>query len=112
MNSHPNSPRHPWARLTAAARTVHDDRETSAPYAFSTRVVALALGRETKMVSLFDVFALRALGVACLLAIFSVVVNFGELSRRLSGPPQGPALVEDVLPPVQDAAAVVLALSD
>ena len=112
MMTHINDPRHPWSRLTAAARTVRDDRDASAPFGFATRVVALALGRERKMVSLFDVFALRALGVACLLAIFSVVMNFGELSRRLAGPQQTSAMVEDVLPPVQDAVAVVLALAD
>lgn len=112
MTSHLNDPRHPWARLTAAARTVRDDRNPTAPFGFATRVAALALGRERRMASLFDAFALRALGVACLLAIFSVVMNFGELSRRLAGSPPSSTLAEDVLPPVQDAATVVLALAD
>jgi hypothetical protein len=112
MNSHPNHPRHPWARLTAAARTVRDDRDTSAPFGFATRIAALAMSQERPMASLFDVFALRALVVACLLAIFSVALNYSEMSHRLSGSAQGVAGGDDLLLPVNDAVTVVLALAD
>jgi hypothetical protein len=111
MNIHLNDPRHPWARLTTAARTVRDDRDTSAPFGFATRVAALAMGQDRKMASLFDLFALRALGVACLLAVISVAMNYSELSNRLSGAASGGG-ADDLLLPVNDAVAVVLALAD
>jgi hypothetical protein len=80
MNLH--DPKHPWLRLTAAARTVRDDRDTTAPYGFATRVTALALGQERAAVSLIERFALRAVGVACLLALLSVVVNYSAITNR------------------------------
>lgn len=104
-------PRHAWNRLTAAARTVSDDRDRSAPFGFATRVAALALGRESRGVSLFDVFALKALGIACLLAACSVALNFGEISRRVGGSGPG-AGGEDPLLAGNDTVAVVLALAD
>ena len=107
MNSHSHHPRDPWTRLTAAASTWRDERDASAPYAFATRVAALAMNQEQKMASLFDLFALRALGVACLLAIVSVAFNYSEISRRLSGSSAG----DDFLA-AQDTVAVVLALAD
>lgn len=112
MNSHFVDPRHPWNRLSAAARTVRDDRDTSAPFGFATRVAALALGREVRATSLFDVFALRALGIAVLLAACSVAFNFGEVSRRVSGSGPSGAVADDALLPVNDAVSVVLALAD
>jgi hypothetical protein len=105
MNSHLNPSRPAWNRLTAAARTWRDDRDESAPLGFSTRVAALALGQESRIASLFDLFALRALGVACLLAIVSVAMNYSELARRLTG-------AGDDFPTTQDSVAVVLALAD
>ncbi len=110
MTSHPNDPRHPWARLTAAARTVCDTRDTSAPFGFATRIAALAIVQERRLGSLFELFALRALVVACVLAIFSVAMNYSELTNRLSGSAQGTG--DDVLLPVNDAVTVVLALAD
>ena len=110
MNSHHIDPRQAWARLTVAARTVRDDRDTTAPYGFSTRVAALAMNQEIKVGSLFDAFALRALWVACALAVFSIAMNYSEVSRRLSG--AGQTAGDDALPPVNDAITVVLALAD
>jgi hypothetical protein len=110
MNIHLNNPRHPWARLTTAARTVRDERATATPFGFATRVAALAMGQDRKMVSLFDLFALRALAVACVLAVVSVAMNYSELSNRLAGSASGGA--DDLLLPVNDAVAVVLALAD
>lgn len=74
MNS--NLPNQPWNRLTAAARRVGDDRDTAAPFGFATRVAALALAQERRVASLFERFAFRAVGAACLLAVLSAVVNY------------------------------------
>ncbi len=73
------TPHNPWLRLTEAARQAQDDRDTSAPYGFATRVAALAFAVERRSVSLVDRFALRALSVAGFAALFSVVVNYSEL---------------------------------
>jgi hypothetical protein len=109
MNHNLNDPRHPWSRLTAAAREVRDDRDESAPYGFATRVAALAFAQERRIVSLFERFALRAVGVATLLALFSVVLNYPALSTNSPGLPQGDEI--DVAP-VDDAVAIVLDLAD
>jgi len=78
MNSkHHNSP---WSRLTTAARTVTDDRDTAAPYGFATRIAALAMAQERRVTSLFERFAFRALGAACLLAVLSAVANYSVFS--------------------------------
>jgi hypothetical protein len=71
----PDQPRDSWSRLVAAARTVRDDRPTTAPFGFSTRVAALAAGAGRVKVSLVERFALRAVSFACLLAFGSIVVN-------------------------------------
>jgi hypothetical protein len=111
MNQPLNDPRHPWTRLTAAARQVRDDRDTSAPYGFATRVAALAFGSERTMASLFERFAFRAVGVASLLALFSVVLNYPDLATTSS--PAMPAAVEEVeLVAMDDAVAIVLDFAD
>jgi hypothetical protein len=79
MNS--TDPQHPWARLTTAARHVRDDRDTTAPYGFATRVTAIAFASSRSSLSLAERFALRAVGVACVLAILSVAVNYSALTR-------------------------------
>jgi len=94
-----NDPRHPWSRLTAAARRAPDDRGDTAPYGFSTRVAALALAPERNVASLFERFAFRALGVACLLALLSVAVNYSILTK--------PTLAEDE-PTTDDPVAALL----
>ena len=48
------NPRDPWARLVHAARQVPDDRDTSAPYGFATRVAALASVQEVNVASLLE----------------------------------------------------------
>ncbi len=78
MNTkHDNSP---WSRLTRAARTIADDRDTAAPYGFATRIAALAMAQERKVASLFERFAFRALGAACLLAVLSAIANYSVFS--------------------------------
>lgn len=69
-----DDPRHPWSRLTAAARQARDPRAVTAPYGFATRLAALAAAGHA--VPLVERFALRAVGLACLLALLSVATNF------------------------------------
>jgi len=64
-----------WQNLVAAARRAGDERATGAPYGFATRVAALALS-ERRSVGLLERFSWRALGVAALLAVVSVVANY------------------------------------
>lgn len=109
MNRNLNHPQHPWARLTRAARAVRDERDATAPYGFATRVAALALAPERALSSLFERFALRALGVACLLALGSVALNYREVAGAgwLGG-----ANVEAEVLSSPDVVAVVLDLAD
>ena len=102
-----DDPRHPWRRLTAAARQVPDTRDVQAPYGFTTREAALALAQEQRVYSLFERFALRAVGVACLLALASVALNFSALTNG-----QAPVLAEEEVLPVDDAVAVVFDFAD
>ena len=109
------SPRDPWSRLAAAARTVRDERDDSAPYGFSTRVAALAFAQERSVVSVFDRFALRALGVACLLALGSFAMNYNAIS--LPATPGTTVAVSssddfDVAAPTDDAVALVFDVAD
>jgi hypothetical protein len=113
MSHNFNTPRDPWSRLTAAAREVPDDRETSAPYGFATRIAALAFAQEQKIASLFDRFALRAVGVASLLAVFSVALNYDVITTASVGSTTV-ARMDDVelMTPKDDAVAIVLDLAD
>lgn len=111
MNQNFNNPRNPWERLTTAARTVGDDRDVTAPYGFATRVAALALSQERKVVSLFERFALRAVGVACLLALGSLALNYGALTNNPASA-GAVASVDEVLLPKADALAIVLDIAD
>ena len=114
MNQNFNDPRHPWARLTAAAREVRDERDSSAPYGFATRVVALAFAQERRVSSLFERFAFRAVGVASMLALFSIVLNYPALTT--SGPASSPMVTPQVdvaeLVAVDDAVSIVLDFAD
>ena len=83
MNS--NQSHQPWSRLVEGARRATDGRDTAAPYGFATRIAALAMAQETRMVSLVERFALRALGVACLLALVSVAANYSTLTAPALG---------------------------
>jgi hypothetical protein len=107
-----NDPRQPWARLTAAARQVQDDRDTSAPYGFATRVAALAYSQPLKVASLFDAFALRAFGVAALLAVFSIAMNYSDILGSSTTAPVAERVADnEIILPTTDALAVVLDLA-
>ena len=111
MNLQP--PRDPWSRLAAAARNVCDERDDSAPYGFSTRIAALALAQERVAVSIFDRFALRALGVACLLAVGSLAMNYDVLTLPASN--AGTVAAWDdaqIAAPTDDAVALVFDVAD
>lgn len=69
-----------WSRLTTAARSAQDPRDTAAPYGFAPRVAALALAQEHMAGSLLERFSLRALGFAGLLALGCVAANFSTVT--------------------------------
>ena len=108
MSQPSQDPRHPWKRLTAAARTVANDGDVSAPFGFSTRVAAIAFAQEQRAVSLFERFALRAVGLAALLALASVALNYPVLTSGTSGSTIALAEDTDVILPADDAVALVL----
>ena len=100
----PEDPKHPWTRLTAAARRAPDDRDTAAPYGFATRIAALAMAQERIAVSLFERFSLRALGVACLLALVSVAANYSAITNVL-GEEEAGVLTDDPVTELVDLAS-------
>jgi len=102
------APKSPWDRLAAAARQVTDDRDATVPYGFATRVAALALGSERRAISLLERFSLRAVMVACALALLSVAVNYSALTK-VSTPV---ASSEDEITATDEAVSVVLDSSD
>lgn len=108
MSPPPLPPGPVWTRLVSAARRTPDARETAAPPGFGTRVAALGLATRRAPASLLDLLALRALGVACILALSAVALNYDEAARRVGGLAAG----EDPLPLGEDVVAVVLALAD
>ena len=99
----PDDPKHPWSRLTAAARRAPDTRDTAAPYGFATRVAAQAMAIDRATGSLFERLSLRALGVACLLALASFAMNYSTIT--------GTHADEELLIGSEDTVAVLLDLS-
>lgn len=83
-----------WQRLVESARRHSDDRDVSAPYGFATRVAALAFAAERPVVSLFERLSLRAMGIACLLALAAVAANYSSV-RHLFDQPSSPLPVSD-----------------
>lgn len=76
-----------WQRLVAAARRAPADADESAPFGFSTRVAALAFDARPEAVSPFGRLALRAAGIACLLAAVAVCVNFTAIKGAFTDEP-------------------------
>lgn len=112
----PQQPRDPWARLATAARNARDERDTTAPYGFATRVAALAFAQERRVVSLFDRFALRAFGVSCLMALGSLALNYNSLTSpapvAMSEHVGASAESFETEQPQDDAVALVLDIAD
>lgn len=101
----------PWSKLVAAAREVRDPRDTEMPYGFSTRVAAQAFAHTSRGVSLWERLALRAVGVASLLAIASAAFNYNAIS--VPAPGAGVAVVEtELISPTDDTVAIVLDFAD
>jgi hypothetical protein len=92
-----------WKHL---ARTAHEaaDRETneSAPYGFATRVVALrekaALNYRLSLLALWHRLTLRAVGIALVLVILTVVLNASGDDDKLS-PPIADSMADAFWPP-------------
>jgi hypothetical protein len=77
----PSDPHHPWQRLVAAARQAPDDRDLAAPFGFSTRIAALAQSAPRPSLSfVFERLSVRALLVACALAVVSVAANYSAIA--------------------------------
>ena len=101
----PTDPSHPWSRLTRAARTIPDDRDTAAPYGFATRVAALALSAERATGSLFERFSLRALGIACALTMVTVAANYSVVSNLFVNDDAALLVTDDPVAELVDAAS-------
>lgn len=111
MNLQPS--RDPWSRLVSAARDVRDERATDAPYGFSTRVAALAFTRRPSAISVLERFALRAVGIASVLAIGSVVTNYREVSLPATSVAATAAAGQhDALALADDTVALVVDVAD
>jgi hypothetical protein len=92
-----------WQRLAAAARNTRDDRDCEAPYGFSARVAALAMSEERRPMRPFEYFAMRAVGLACLLAVASVAVNYSAITRLIDS--HSPAPSDDPIAELVDIAS-------
>lgn len=71
----------PWRRLVVAARQV-PEAEGGAPFGFATRVAARAMAAEPAPAVLFARLSWRALGVAAMLAVGCVAINYEALAPR------------------------------
>lgn len=110
----PEDPRHPWSRLVAAARQARDERDTSAPYGFATRIAALAYAQERNVASFVERFAWRAVAVSGALALLSVAMNYSALTAPPAriGSQVAAVSVDDFMLPVHDPVAVVLDVAE
>ena len=76
-----------WRKLVAAARRAPPPADEAAPFGFSTRVAALAFDGARPAPSAFARLSIRAAGVACLLAVVAVVVNFSAITGAFEDEP-------------------------
>lgn len=113
MSHNIDDPRHPWGRLTAAARSARQENAPAAPYGFTTRVAAMAFAQERRVVSLLERFALRAVGVAALLALCSVALNYQAFSESPVVNTVAQSQSDDIdLTAADDAVALVIDFAD
>jgi len=76
---------HQWQKLTALARQAPDDRDTSAPYGFATRVAGRAAALSAGSPSAaFERFALRGLMVAAAFGVAAIAFNYSSFSTEPS----------------------------
>jgi hypothetical protein len=90
-----------WQRLNAAARLAPDEGGAEAPFGFAARVAALALAEDQVRTSPFPMLSLRAMGIACLLAVVAVAANYSSISR----------LFDDEAPQADDPVAALVAIA-
>lgn len=67
-----------WQKLIASARLARDDRNTTAPYGFATRVAARAMAEPRFSPGLIERFSWRAVIAALLLALGGVATNYAS----------------------------------
>lgn len=76
-------PLQPWWRLTAAARRLSTADDAAAPHGFATRVVARAWAEpRASSAALFVQLSWRAFGVAAVVALAILAVNFETLTQQ------------------------------
>lgn len=92
-----------WRKLTTAARQASHGGG-AAPYGFSSRVAARAFSGRGTGSSLIEQFALRAFGVATLVALLALITHFSVPSTHLFD--------DETLFAVEDPAAIVLGVND
>jgi hypothetical protein len=99
---------HPWNRLVAAARRARDPRDDSAPLGFAARVAARGMTARPAPFweEISTRLALRALGVACLLALVAASAGYPTLVKIFSAvSTPAPALASAPAAPAAPAAA-------
>lgn len=103
MNS--SGPDQNWQRLAAAARRAPAAADATAPYGFATRVAARAFVAARPTASLLERFSLRALGVACLMAMLGAAYSYSHVEATAAVP------AEDGFFNTDDPASVLLDVS-
>jgi hypothetical protein len=98
-----SSPDEKWQRLVRAARQAPAAATPVAPHGFATRVVAQAGVRGRPAETVFERLAVRAFGVACLLALCGVIFNFMQT--------EAPVPAEDVFFMTDDPGLTLLDLT-
>lgn len=80
------SPENPsWSKLVAIARQAPDERPVTAPFGFSTRVVALAAtGGRGSSRSLFERWSWRALAIAGIFTAATVAADYASPTYSVS----------------------------
>jgi len=98
-----------WQKLVTAARRAPDERDTSAPYGFATRVAARAMAAERpRLAAVLERFSWRALALAGALAVISVAANYQALATAgaTTTTSTSNSTEEDALPDVTTVTAV------
>lgn len=87
-----------WSRLTAAVRSVRDERDTAAPHGFATRVAALALTMPpAHPFAVFDRIAKRGLIAAAVFSVAAVVFGYSAWTGERSDDVTATDAVSEIL---------------
>jgi hypothetical protein len=79
-----------WERLVAAARNVPDERDVQAPFGFATRVAEIGLTSKRKGLSHLERTSLRAMILACGLAVAAIALNYTSIRDLFQNQDQTP----------------------